>query len=293
MLRKTALVATLAFASLALAADWKEPEDKALHDREVKDYVVYLQALKKVGGKWHEQSRYVSTDVEKKALNEAAIERDEVVFAMTRVQVVARQLVIDAAPADTWEKAEKAASEKLSQAEKKLDEIMKNGPKELGELDKVNVELVRADRARAEIVVSMIVRMIKGGLLRKEESETKDAAKLHAIQNKLDDLKAEDMKGLDAQMDEDRKWDAAFRQKGELVQKLQKVGATDGLKQLELAEEARRDLEEVEAAKADKTAGKKLDAALDASVAPVKASLQEIEKAFAELGSPLFRAVAK
>jgi hypothetical protein len=294
MCRRLAVLATLALATVAVAGDWKEPEDKALHEREVKDYVVYLQALKKVGGKWHEQTRYVTSDVEKKALNESAVDRDEVHFAAARVHLIARQLVIETAPADTLDKAEKAANEKLAQAQKKMDEIMKSGPKELGELDKVETELARAERASSDFFVATLIASIKLGAYEKEMAGVaKDPEKRKALQDKIEATTAQKNQVEDSAIEEARKMDTARRERLDLVDKLKSVGATDGLKQIEVAREARRDQEEVAAAKKDKAAAKKLDPALEPSIAVVKAQLQEIEKAFAELGSPLFRAVVK
>src|SRR5581483_3678898 len=108
------VVALALGAGAALAGDWNPPEDGVVVERHVDDLIAYFKALKKVGGTWHGQTPYVLSDIEKKALNAASADRLEVEWAKARILYIAHHLALDAATAETWEKAEKKASDKLA-----------------------------------------------------------------------------------------------------------------------------------------------------------------------------------
>lgn len=291
-----ALAFVVAFTSgAALAADWQAPEDGKLTAQHVEDFVTYTKALKKVGGDWYHQTSYVLSDVEKRALNEAALDRLEIDWSKPRILYIARLLAIETATAETWEKAEKRANEKLAAAKKKIDDLTRNGPKEIAELDDVVSQLEKTDRELADEFVEKLILSLKLGEAEKRHdaaAKTKDLEKMGKTSDEIEALRAKKNKVEDHSIELARQSDQLRRRQLEINEKLDKVGAADGKKTVALAAEARRDLEEVEAAKADKAAGKKVDSVLDPSVAAVKAKLGDVERALGELGSPVFGAVA-
>ncbi len=252
------------------------------------DLIAYFKALKKVGGTWHGQTRSALSDVEKKALNEGSVDRLEIEWLKPRVLYIARHLALEAASDDTLEKAEKKTTEKIAAARRKMEDLMKNGPKEIGELDDVEADLVKTSREESDEFVAALICRIKmtdaqkrnGDAMSKGDNET-----LKKTTEELDGLKAERKKHEDAAIELARKSDQLRRRQLEITEKLQKVGATDGMKTVAGANEARRDLEEIKGARKEKAAGSKADKVFDPSVAAVKAKLVDLEKALAALGS--------
>src|SRR5581483_6134989 len=102
LLAATVLVALAGGA--ALAGDWKEPDDGVVTEKHVLDLIAYFKALKKVGGGWHGQTRWLFADAEQKALNEASVDRLEIEWAKPRVLYLAHHLALDASTAETWDK---------------------------------------------------------------------------------------------------------------------------------------------------------------------------------------------
>ncbi len=279
----------------ALAQEWQAPEDGVVKEKHVDDLITYYKALKKVGGAWHGQTRSSLSDIEKKALNEASVDRLEIEWLKPRVLYIARHLALETATWDHLDKADKKSAERLSAIKKKMDELMKNGPKEIGELDEIEAELVKVTREEADAFVGALIIRIKMTDAQRRNSEalsSDDKEKLKTTGAEIETLKAEKTKLEDKTIELARKNDKLRQRRLEINEKLQKVGATEGMKQVALANETRRDMEEIQAAKKEKAAGAKVDAVFDPSVAAVKAKLGELVKALAAVGSPFFDAVA-
>jgi hypothetical protein len=290
MLRRPPVLILL-LASAALADEWQRPKDQSLHEPEVKAYVAFLQAFDNAGGSLRDHgARHHAqpSAAEKKALADAAADEGEIDFAKPLVQVVARQLTIDATPEDAWKKAVAAAKEKLAQEEKTYTEMRTNAPKELAELEKVNAEIARADRASNEWATTHAIGFIKAYVLHEKSTKAQGKETLKA-QKEEDDQKDAMLKCVDGQTEEERKCSNAKRRRGEITTMLDTAGAK-AVKQLDVVQEARNELDELTAALKDKTSKKKLDPLLEPSVAAVKAKLPEIQKAFVHLGAPVFRA---
>lgn len=294
--RAVAVVAVLALLSgVASGQEWRAPDDGVVKERHVDDLIAYYKALKKVGGNWYGQTRSALSDVEKKALNESSVDRLEVEWLKPRVIYIARHFALEATPAEAFDKAEKKANEKLAGAKKKIDDLMKNGPKEIGELDDVEAELVTTGREEADAFTAALIVRIKLTDAKKRYGDAMGAGdndKMKKTTAEVDTLTAEKNKHEDTAIELARKNDQLRRRQLEITEKLQKVGATDGMKQVAVANEARRDLEEIHAAKKEKAAGAKSDAIFDPSAPAVKAKLADLERALAALGSPFFEAVA-
>ncbi|MEZ0228741.1 MAG: hypothetical protein ACAI25_08965 [Planctomycetota bacterium] len=289
------VAAVLLVAPVAHAQEWQAPEDGVVKEKHVEDLVTYYKALKKVNGTWHGQTRSSLSDIEKKALNEASVDRLEIEWLKPRVLYIARNLALQAATPEQLEKAEKKSTERLSAIKRKIDDLMKNGPKELGELDEIEAELVRITREEADAFVGAMIVRIKLTAAQQRASDALaagDQDKQKKSQAEVEVLTTEKNKFEDTTIALARKSDKIRQRQLEVTEKLQKVGATDGLKQVALANETRRDLEEIQAAKKEKAANTKVDAVFDPSVAAVKAKLVDLEKALAALGSPFFEAVA-
>ncbi|HZU99927.1 MAG TPA: hypothetical protein VFF73_24650 [Planctomycetota bacterium] len=291
MRHRLALVLVLGLALVARAGDaWKEPENGALTDKLVQDYVSYLETFKKLGGTWHAQTTYLTSDLERKAIGQAGLDRDAILFAKPRVDHIARVLVVKAAKSEVWTAAHKRAEEKLAGAKKKMEDLMKNGPKEIGELDKVNVDLSGLDRSTSKLLVTTIIDRLKKKAKEKEAADAKDAGAKKKAQEDADALEAQLKKETDEFLKSMQKLDGLLNQQLDLREKLEKVGATDGLKAVATAADARRDIEEVEANQKESDTIQ-LDPVLKPSVEVVRSKLDAIKKALAELGSPTFAAV--
>jgi hypothetical protein len=283
VIRRLALLLVLSLGAVALADDWKTPDDGVIRATHVQDFLAYVKALKKVGGTWHAQTHFCLSEIEGKALNEASTDKAEIQWAKPRILLLARHLLLADVSPQGWENAEKRANEKLATALKKIEDLMKNGPKELGELDKVNVELERVERSYAEHTVATIIDTLR---VKEAEVSKANAANVEALTKQRNEDE-------DTCIEDARKLDNLTRQKADLVDALAKAGATDGMKQLAVAQDARRDQEEVAQAKKDSAAGDKLASVLQPSLAAVKDKLADLEKALAELGSPVFAAASK
>jgi hypothetical protein len=291
MRQRFVLVLVVGLAVVARAGDaWKEPENGALTDKLVQDYVSYLETFKKLGGTWHSQTTYLTSDLERKAIGQAGLDRDAILWTKPRVDHIARVLVVKGAKPETWTAAHKRAEEKLSGAKKKMDDLMKNGPKEIGELDQVSVELSGLDRSTSRLMVTTIIDRLKKKAKEKEAADSKDADAKKKAQADADALDAQLKKEQDEFIESMRKLDGLLNQQLDLREKLEKVGSQDGLKAVATAADARRDMEEIEADRKESDTIQ-LDPVLKPSVEVVRGKLEAVKKALAELGSPTFAAV--
>jgi hypothetical protein len=286
MCRRLVFLATLLLAGPALADGWKKPADGAVHEAEVKDFLAYAAAVKKVGGGVGDL--YFARE---DALKAASGDKDEIAFANYSIVTIARQLVIEATPAATWEKVVKTAEDKLAGARKKLDEVARNGPKELLEIDKTNEEGMQAKQAADAF--ALVCRAKQAELMTLQDKlGTVKPDERAKVQQQIDDVLRDMSAAEDKKIEEGRKHDTARRKVFDMRDQLAAAKKT-GLKELDQVLEARSVLADVAAAKQAKTDGTKLDSHLEPSVAPVKAKLPEIQKALADLGAPVFRAAAK
>jgi hypothetical protein len=279
------LAALAALAPLALAEDWTAPADGVVTAKHVDDYVAYLEQLAKFGGTWHARTWYLHTKVEDKALNEASVSRDEIVWARPRVEEIAGALMLAKATPETWAKLEKRAQDTLAEAQKKIAELTKNGPKELGDLDGVLTELRGLEREMGQSSVECFKARVGLAILEKERADAKDDATRDGLAAKILTQRGHLDRAQDTVLTLAAKLDPAERRRLEIVEKLEKVGATDGLKLVQVCSDARLDLEEIAAAK--KAQGEtKLETFPKASVDAVKAKQEKLKKALAALGSP-------
>lgn len=290
-MRRLALLFTFAFAVAATAGEWKEPDDKALHEPEVKDFVAYVKALKKVGGTWHGQTHNCLADIELKAVNEASVDRVEIAWVKPRALVIAKHLVLQRATEKTWKDARERAENRKQDATRKLKEIEKNGPKELAELDETAPRLATIEKRSLDTLIRTIVTRLEVREL--EVAAAKPGADKAAVDDKRQKLQAALKKDEESYAKDQVELDRLRQQRNELVTKLTQVGQTDGLKQIAIIADANADLEEIAQAENEKAAGNKLEKVLEPSVPAVKSQLAELEKALAELGSPVFGAFAK
>jgi hypothetical protein len=287
MCRRLVILATLALTGPVFADGWKKPADDAVHEAEVKDFLAYAAAVKKVGGS--EGALYYARE---DALEAASGDKDEIQFANYSIVTIARQLVIEATPAETWEKAVKTAEEKLAGARKKLDEVERNAPKELLEVDKAYEEAFHAKQAAD--ASARECRAKQDEFVAADEKFMKsDRAERPKLLEQVDTARREKNEAEDKKIEQRRKFDSARRKAQDMRDELLVAKKTTGLQELEQVVDAHRELDELSAAKNAKTDGTKLDSSLEPSVAPVKAKLPEIQKALADLGAPVFRAAAK